>query len=130
MSQIIHCESRLAHCNLKIMKKVIEATQKKFGGKGLLKGKTVSGYFQSAKADLVFQFEGMRFPMGISISKEKGIKFVGDPWGSENWNTVKETIEQNYILINAALVMQQMGFKTKSQTLNNPEGKIVEGCRA
>ncbi|MBU7045027.1 MAG: hypothetical protein HXS54_01210 [Theionarchaea archaeon] len=129
MSQIIKCKSRLSHINLTVMKEVIKATQKQLGGPGLLEEKTVKGYFDRKKADLVFQFEGMRFSMGISQTKN-GVIFIGDSWGSSNWNQVQDTIEANYVLMTAALSMQQLGFTPEEQTFTNPQGRAIEGVRA
>ena len=130
MSQIIHCKSRLAHINLDVMKEVIKATQKQLGGEGLLNTKTVSGFDTKGKADLVFQFEGMRYPMGIRQTK-KGVEFVGDPWRSKNWETVQNTIEKNYVLFTGAISMQILGFKVgNEQFLQDPDGTAIEGVRA
>ena len=130
MSQIIRCKSRLTHINLDIMKDVVKATQKQLGGEGLLDTKTVKGFSTTDKADLVFQFEGMRYPMGIRETK-KGVEFVGDSWGSKNWEEVKKAIEKNYILLTGAIAMQALGFKIgNEQALENPRGTAIQGVRA
>lgn len=130
MSLIARFESRLHNINLEVMKKAIEATQKELGGKGLLSVKTVRGYYKSTRADLVFQFDEMRFPMGIKQSKKGKVEFVGDPWGSKIWKRAQELIERNYIALCGAIAMQRMNFVPSSETQKDPvAGVMVEGMR-
>ena len=112
------------------MKKAIEAVKEELGGEGLLSVKTVRGYSSSTKANLVFRFEGMRFAMGIRQTKSGKVEFVGDSWGSENWELVQTLIERNYTALCGAIAMKRLGFTAQSQVYQDTvKGIMVEGMR-
>ena len=129
MSQIVHFSTQLKTMNLDLMKKAIEVTKNILGGEGLLSGNIVEGYDTQEIADMVFIVKGMKFPMGIKQTKN-GVVFVGDPWGSEKWNTVQESVLDSYTAVNGAIALQQMGFAVESETNDNPVGILVKGMRA
>lgn len=126
MSHIASYRCSLLSFNEDLMKKAIEMAQKELGGQGLLDRKTVRGYDTNRPADLVFQFDGMRFPMGIRQTKS-GVEFIGDAWGSSNWIRVQEIIERNYKAVCSAVALKRLGYTVESKQHNDPRGIIVQG---
>jgi len=129
MSHIGTYKCSLLSFNTELMKEAIEMAKQELGGEGLLDRKTVRGYDQTRKADLVFRFDGMRFSMGLKQNQE-GVTFVGDAWGSEKWHTVQDIIVRDYKAVCAAVALQKLGYSNiESQHHNDPRGIIMEGSQ-
>lgn len=107
----------------------IELVKRQLNGEGLLENiYEVRGYgHQKVPADLVFRFQGMNYPMGIRI-RDGQVEFVGDRWGSENWELVKREIVAAYKQLGVDSYFQQNSLSTQ-ETRNDKQGILLEGYR-
>lgn len=128
MSHMEICTCTLKQYNREKMLQAIELARRQLGGQGLLNVHEVRGYgHQKVPADLVFRFQGMNYPMGIRM-RDGQVEFVGDRWGSQNWEQVKREIVAAYKQICVAIYFQQNSLSTQ-ETRNDEQGILMEGYR-
>lgn len=114
MSHMARYVTSLLTYDRNLMKEAIGHVHERRGGIGILENvTTVEGYDTAAKADLVFQFEGMKHPMGIRQTKEH-VEFIGDPFGSSVWTEIRNEVLDTYGALNDAIVLSELGFETEA----------------
>lgn len=118
---------KLIAYNKEMMVSAIKCLRDELGGTGLLSNvRVVTGYSsRQEQADLVFQYKGMNYPMGIRV-RDNEVEFVGDPWKSENWTLVQEKLVEKYKLLAIKRVLQRRGL-TPRIVSDTEKGIMLEG---